>query len=164
MRTYHMRRRELEVRSKKAMLDVIAGQDWMTIAMCKGREPYLVTVTYCYDARAKSFYFHCAPAGKKMDFLEANPVVWGQVLEDLGYVEGECEHNYRTVMFRGKAQLVTDADEKRKALGLLIARFEKKPQEAKKRLITQSSFEKVAVVRVKVLALSGKQSIHKKKG
>jgi nitroimidazol reductase NimA-like FMN-containing flavoprotein (pyridoxamine 5'-phosphate oxidase superfamily) len=161
MKKYHMRRQELEIKSKKKMQEIIAGQECMTIAMCKGREPYLVTVTYSYDARYQSFYFHCAPVGKKIDFLKANPIVWGQVLEDLGYVAGECEHNYRTVMFRGKAGFVTEMNEKRRALGLMIDKLEERPNEARKRLITQSSLEKVSIVRVKVLELSGKESLHK---
>jgi nitroimidazol reductase NimA-like FMN-containing flavoprotein (pyridoxamine 5'-phosphate oxidase superfamily) len=161
MKKYHMRRRELEITSKKKMREIIAGQEWMTIAMCKGKEPYLVTVTYSYDARNQSFYFHCAPAGKKIDYLKANPIVWGQVLEDLGYVTGECEHNYRTVMFRGRAGFVTDRDEKRRALGLMIDKLEKEPSKARKRLITQSSLEKVSIVRMRVLELSGKESVHR---
>ena len=162
MKKYHMHRQELEIKSKKAMREVIAGQEWMTIAMCKGKEPYLVTVTYSYDARNESFYFHCAPVGKKVDFMKANPIVWGQVLEDLGYVTGECEHSYRTVMFRGKAEFITDMNEKRKALGLMIDRLEERPSEARKRLITQSSLVKTSIVRVEVLEISGKESLHKK--
>jgi len=164
MKKYHMRRQELEIKSKKKMREIIAGQESMTIAMCKGREPYLVTVTYSYDARNQSFYFHCAPVGKKIDFLKANPIVWGQVLEDLGYVSGKCEHNYRTVMFGGRAELVADMNEKRRALGLMIDKLEERPSEARKRLITQSSLKKVSIVRVKVSELSGKESLHRQKG
>jgi len=162
MKKYHMRRQELEIKSKKTMREIIAGQECMTIAMCKGKEPYLVTVTYSYDARNQSLYFHCAPVGKKIDYLKANPIVWGQVLEDLGYVTGECEHSYRTVMFRGKAEFTTDIEEKRRALGLMIDKLEERPSEARKRLLTQSSLEKVSIVRVKVLELSGKESLRKK--
>lgn len=162
MKTYHMRRRELEIKSKKTMREIIEGQECVTIAMCKGKEPYLVTVTYSYDARNQSLYFHSAPVGKKIDYLNANPIVWGQVLEDLGYVTGECEHNYRTVMFRGKAEFITDMREKRRALGLMIDKLEEKPGETRKRLITQSSLEKAAIVRVRVLELSGKESLRKK--
>ncbi len=162
MKAYHMRRQELEIKSKKKMLEIIAGQECMTIAMCKGKEPYLVTVTYSYDARNQSFYFHCAPVGKKIDYLKANPIVWGQILDDLGYVSGVCEHNYRTVMLRGKAEFITDAKEKRRALGLMIDKLEKKPSEAKKRLITKSSLDKALIVRVRVLELSGKESVHRK--
>jgi len=162
MKKYHMRRRELEIRSKRAMRDILAGQEYMTIAMCKGGEPYLVTVTYAYDDRVQSFYFHCASVGKKIDYLKANPLVWGQVLEDLGYVTGECEHNYRTVMFRGKAEFITDMKEKRRALGLMIDKLEKRPREARKRLINQSSLEKASIVRVRAMELSGKESVHRK--
>ena len=162
MKKYHMRRQELEMKSKRAMREILAGQECMTIAMCKGKEPYLVTVTYSYDARSQSLYFHCAPAGKKIDYLKANPIVWGQVLEDLGYVTGECEHSYRTVMFRGRAEFITDIKEKRRALGLMIDKLEERPSEARKRLITKSSLEKASIVRVRVLELSGKESLRKK--
>jgi hypothetical protein len=162
MKKYHMRRQELEMKSKRTMREILAGQECMTIAMCKGKEPYLVTVTYSYDARSQSLYFHCAPVGKKIDYLKANPIVWGQVLEDLGYVTGECEHSYRTVMFRGRAEFITDTKEKRRALGLMIDKLEERPSEARKRLITQSSLEKASIVRVRVLELSGKESVHRK--
>jgi len=162
MKKYHMRRQELEIKSKKTMREILAGQECMTIAMCKGKEPYLVTVTYAYDSRSQSFYFHCAPVGKKIDYLKANPIVWGQVVEDLGYVTGECEHNYRTVMFRGKAEFVTDVREKRRALGLMIDKLEKRPSEARKRLTTQSSLEKASIVRLRAVELSGKESVHRK--
>jgi nitroimidazol reductase NimA-like FMN-containing flavoprotein (pyridoxamine 5'-phosphate oxidase superfamily) len=65
-------------------------------------------------------------------------------------------------MFRGKAEFVTNMNEKRRALGLMIDKLEEKPREARKRLITQSSLEKVSIVRVKVLELSGKESVHRK--
>jgi nitroimidazol reductase NimA-like FMN-containing flavoprotein (pyridoxamine 5'-phosphate oxidase superfamily) len=162
MKKYHMRRRELEIGSKRTIRAILAGQECMTIAMCKGKEPYLVTVTYAYDDRVQSFYFHCAPVGKKIDYLKANPIVWGQVLEDLGYVTGECEHNYRTVMFRGKAEFITDMKERRRALGLMIDKLEKRPSEARKRLIAQSSLDKASIVRVRVLELSGKESVQRK--
>lgn len=162
MKKYHMRRQELEIRSKRAMREIIAGQECMTIAMCKGKGPYLVTVTYSYDARNKSLYFHCAPVGKKIVYLKSNPIVWGQVLEDLGYVTGECEHSCRTVMFRGRAEFITDMNEKRRALGLMIDKLEEGPSEARKRLITQSSLEKASIVRVRVPELSGKESVHRK--
>ncbi|MCJ7463503.1 MAG: pyridoxamine 5'-phosphate oxidase family protein, partial [Thermoplasmata archaeon] len=66
------------------------------------------------------------------------------------------------VMFRGRAEFVTDVREKRRALGLMIDKLEERPSEARKQLITQSSLEKASIVRVEVLELSGKESLHKK--
>jgi nitroimidazol reductase NimA-like FMN-containing flavoprotein (pyridoxamine 5'-phosphate oxidase superfamily) len=65
-------------------------------------------------------------------------------------------------MFRGRAEFITDTKEKRRALGLMIDKLEERPSEARKRLITQSSLEKASIVRVRVLELSGKESLHKK--
>jgi nitroimidazol reductase NimA-like FMN-containing flavoprotein (pyridoxamine 5'-phosphate oxidase superfamily) len=65
-------------------------------------------------------------------------------------------------MFRGRAEFITDIKGKRRALGLMIDKLEEEPSEARKRLITQSSLEKASIVRVRVLELSGKESLHKK--
>ena len=50
--------------------------------------------------------------------LRANPRVWGQVIEDRGYLPGQCAHAYRSVMFEARAEFVTDLQEKRRALAL----------------------------------------------
>ncbi len=50
-------------------------------------DKYLASVSYGFDAAEDCFYFHCAPEGKKIDFLRANPLVWGQVLADDGRLD-----------------------------------------------------------------------------
>jgi nitroimidazol reductase NimA-like FMN-containing flavoprotein (pyridoxamine 5'-phosphate oxidase superfamily) len=162
MNKYHMRRNELAMKSRKSMIGLIMRQSWMAVAMCRKGEPYLVTVDYAFDKKNGSFYFHCSPAGKKNDYIVANPSVWGEVVEDLGYIKGECEHAYRSVMFRGRAEFVADTSEKKRALGLMVDKVEENPRKEKKRLINQGSMEKVSVVRIKVLELSGKESLPKK--
>ena len=46
------------------------------------------------------------------------PCVWGQVVEDRGYLPGQCSHAYRSVMFEARAEFVADLEEKRRARGL----------------------------------------------
>jgi hypothetical protein len=44
----------------------------------------------------------------------------------------------------------------------MVDKVEENPRKEKKRLINQGSMEKVSVVRIKVLELSGKESLPKK--
>jgi len=158
MTSYHLRRQEKAITATEEMLEIIAGQRYLTFALCKDNEPYLATVNYAFAPEENCFYFHAAPEGKKMDYLKANPLVWGQVLEDLGYLEGRCDHAFRTVQFRGRAELLEDREEKRRGLNLLVEQQESDPEPVKKRLIQEARLDKTAIVRIRVEAMWGKKS------
>ncbi len=155
--TYHLRRAQQAITQPEELLEIIRSQRQMTLALCRAGEPYLVTVSYGYDAGARCFYFHCAAEGRKMDYLKANPIVYGQVLEDRGYRPGRCDHGYRTVQFRGRAELVAGLEDKRQVLALMIDQLEPDPEPVKARLLAGERVEKTTIVRVLVLEMTGKR-------
>ncbi len=157
--SYHMRRKEREITSRKEMTGLLARLPHVTIAMCRDGIPYLVTVNHAFDAKANSIYFHCASSGKKLDFIEANPIVMGQAMEDRGYVDNECDYDYRTVHFEGIARRVTSQREKLRALELLVAKFETDSEEARKRFIKAASLKRVSVFRIDIDKMSGKMRV-----
>jgi len=161
---YHIRHPHKSIEDEEELDSLILGQKYMTLAMCKDGEPYLATVNYGYDANGKCFYFHCSPVGKKSDFLKANPVVWGQVLDDRGYIQGECDHAFRTVQFKGSVEFLSSIEEKKKALTLMMEQLEDEPDEVKKRLLETSKLEKVAIGKVTVGYMSGKENVPKDEG
>jgi nitroimidazol reductase NimA-like FMN-containing flavoprotein (pyridoxamine 5'-phosphate oxidase superfamily) len=160
---YHLRRKDKAIVDRKRMLDFLEGQKLVTVALSKDGKPYLFTADYGFDRKTKSIFIHCAKKGKKIDYIEANPVVWGQVMEDLGYVQGDCSHNYRTVQFKGKAKLVNDLTGKRKALSVMIDQLEDDPERRKKEFIKKGALKKVQIIRIRIDGLSGKESLPKKK-
>ncbi|HOU13481.1 MAG TPA: pyridoxamine 5'-phosphate oxidase family protein [Anaerolineae bacterium] len=156
MQTYHLRRSEKEISDPTVMWDIIAGQKYMTLALCKDNVPYLATVNYGYDQAAGCLYFHCAGEGKKMDYLRANPSVWGQIVEDNGYLDGKCDHAFRAVQFQGRVVFVHAVEEKRHALALMIDRLESDPAAVKARLVTDKAAERVTIGKVIIEGMSGK--------
>jgi nitroimidazol reductase NimA-like FMN-containing flavoprotein (pyridoxamine 5'-phosphate oxidase superfamily) len=92
--------------------------------MCKDNFPYLVSLSHAYDPEGKRLYFHCASEGKKLEYINANPHVWGQAIIDHGYVKGKCNHLYVTVMFMGTVHLVKTIPEKRRILNYMFSRQE----------------------------------------
>ena len=162
MKRYHMRRPEKHIKGRKRLLELLDSKDHVTIAMCKDNIPYLVTVNHYFDKKGPCIYFHCGSKGKKMDYLHANPVVWGQVMDDLGPVDGECDQEYRTVMFRGKVRFVERMQEKKRALELMISRLASRPAPVKNSL-TDASLQRVAICRIDLLEMTGKESLKKKK-
>lgn len=151
-----MRRSEKEIRNEKGLLDILDRGKHMTLAMCKDGQPYLVTVNHALDREARCLYFHCAQEGRKIDFLKANPQVWGQVLDDRGYIDGECDYAYSSVMFGGRAEFVTDVREKRRAIVSMIEKLDSKPESTKKELIVPASLQGVLICRIHIESLSGK--------
>ena len=134
MTDYHFHHPEKMFTDRAELLEIIAGQRLMTLAMANDGQPYLITVNYGFDAEQDCFYFHCAPEGKKLDYLRANPNVWGQVVENRGYVTGKCDHAYRSVHFAGQVDFLEDDEEKRSALTLMIRQMEPDPGPLEQRL------------------------------
>ena len=158
MAMYHQRRPEKTISDETEILDIIAAQGIMTLALSKDNQPYLVTVNYGFEKSKRCFYFHCGPAGKKIDFLKANPVVWGQVLEDNGYRDGECDHAFRSVHFRGRVTFLEGDADKRHAVNLMIDHLESDPETVKKRFEKPDSLDKTLLVRIQVEELTAKEN------
>ena len=158
MKTWHTRHPEKEITDQAEMREVVAGQKFLTLALCAESRPYLVTISHALDPERNCLYFHCSPVGRKIDLIRTNPLVYGQVLEDRGYAAGECDHHYRTVQFDGRAELVSDPEEKLHAFELLVDALEPDPEPVKEKMLSPARLEGVAIVRVTVTEWSGKKS------
>lgn len=157
MKQYHQRRPAQVIDDPAEQREIIDACEHLTFAMAVQDEPYLATVNYGYDHAQQCFYFHCHPGGRKARMLRVQPVVWGQILEDQGYIAGRCLHAFRTVQFRGRVTFVDDDAEKRQALYLMIDQLEPDPEAAKARFVDDASLGKVAVARIDVEGFTAKR-------
>lgn len=75
----------------------------------------------------RTFYFHCAPEGEKLDCIRINPIVALSAVSRCSPRYEEEKNNfteyYRSAMAVGRAEIVEDADEKIQALRLICERF-----------------------------------------
>ena len=164
MERYHLRRTEKSMDGQNEIEKVLASVRIMTVACCLENEPYLFTVDFAWDSQARELWFHCATEGRKIKILQGNPRVCITVVEDRGYLDGECDHAYRSLILEGKAQIVTDLSEKRRALELLARKHERQPEAVLARLTgNDEDVQKVGMVRVSVDSISGKQGPAPKK-
>jgi len=159
MQNYHLRRSDKAITKKEDILAIVNRQEYLTMALCMNNNPYLVSVNYGYDPNQNCFYFHCASEGKKLDFLRANPLVYGQILEGLAYKEAQCLYAYRSVHFEGVVSFIVDACEKKHALSLLIEKLENPAliEKTKKKFISDSAVQKVTIGKISVSAFTGKE-------
>lgn len=151
-----IRRKEKTITNQDEIKEILLNEKYITLALAKDNIPYIVTLSHGYDMIKNCIYFHCANKGKKMDYLNSNNKVWGQAIDDLGYLEGKCSHAFKTAQFEGKVSFVTDFNEKRHALTLMINQLESDPKAVIEKQLKESAIKKVTIGRINIENLSGK--------
>ncbi len=153
-----LRRKEKAIESEEQLRKILASTKYITFAMCKDNEPYLVTVSHGYDKKKHCLYFHCAHDGKKIDYIKTNSTVWGQALVDHGYAPGKCDHLFETVMFQGTVSFPAEVEEKRHALDVMINQLEPEPKTVWDAQVTEKSVKRVNIGRIDISYMSGKRA------
>jgi nitroimidazol reductase NimA-like FMN-containing flavoprotein (pyridoxamine 5'-phosphate oxidase superfamily) len=164
MERYHLRRAEKALDDPAEIEQVLESIRIMTVACCLRNEPYLFTVDFAWDPQRRELWFHCATEGRKINILQANSRVCVTVLEDRGYIHGECDHAYRSLILEGNAHVVEDLSEKRRGLELLARKHEQDPEAVLSRFAgNDEAVRKVGMMRISVESISGKQGPAPKK-
>jgi nitroimidazol reductase NimA-like FMN-containing flavoprotein (pyridoxamine 5'-phosphate oxidase superfamily) len=154
--SFHVRRKDREITDVNLLKKVLKSAKYVTIALCRDNEPYLVSLSHGYDEEHNCLYFHCATEGKKIVFIKANNNVWGQAMIDYGYVDGECSHLYASVHFSGKVTLIDSPDEKRRAIECMIRHLDPNPEVLLKKL-NPEKLKTTAIGRIDIEYVTGKK-------
>ena len=153
--SFHLRRKDREITDCEELRQVLKSTKYVTVALSMENEPYLVSLSHGYDEDKNCLYFHCAPEGKKLEFLETNSRVWGQALLDFGVTE-DCDYAYTSVHFSGKMSLIENLVEKQHAMEVLVRQVSLNP-EAKLAKINPEKLEKQTMGRIDIDYMSGKK-------
>jgi nitroimidazol reductase NimA-like FMN-containing flavoprotein (pyridoxamine 5'-phosphate oxidase superfamily) len=154
---YHIRRKEKEITDNREIHEIIKNGKYTSISMSKENEPYIITLSYGYDQINNALYFHCATEGQKIDFIESNPYVCGTIIEDNGYEDG-CGQAFRSIVYRGKMNVIRDIEEKKHAFGILMDHLEENPGETKKKLLkSEDAYIEPAILRLDVTEITCKE-------
>jgi nitroimidazol reductase NimA-like FMN-containing flavoprotein (pyridoxamine 5'-phosphate oxidase superfamily) len=156
--SFHVRRKDREITDFPALREVLKSTKYVTVALCMGDEPYLVSLSHGYDEKQNCLYFHCADEGKKLVYLKANNRVWGQAVEDYG-VTDECDYAYKSVHFKGTMSLINDLSEKQHAMEVLVQQLSETPEE-KLAKIKSEKLAKTTMGKIDITYMSGKQHQH----
>ena len=155
---YHMHKKEREITDNQNIEFIIQDGKLVIISMCKGNEPYVVTMNYGYDTQKHALYFHCAKKGLKLDIIRINPEVCATVVQDRGYIMDKCSHAYTSAVFWGKLYIVQDMAEKKYGINILIDHLEDNPNQVKKRLLKNNAiFNSMEILRLDIQTISGKE-------
>ena len=121
-----MTKRERQVTDPSRITHILDTGKVLHMGLAVNNEPYVVPMNYGYTMKDGhlTLYLHSAVRGKKLDMIRANPSVFFEIDCDLEPFEGRvpCQYGlvYSSLMGRGKAQLVEDVEEKKKAMSILM--------------------------------------------
>jgi len=155
---YHLQNHpDREITSAEEISALLMQGKFVTIAMCRDNEPYVVTLSYGYDSANNALYFHAGHKGMKMEFLKANPSVCATIIEDGGYIQDDCAHAFKTLVIRGKMVIVEDLEEKKHGMQVLLQHLEEKPSVIQHlQLKSEGMFSSMAVLKLTIEELHGK--------
>ena len=158
MEQYHPRRKKNEILDESAMRALLKWGNHLTIALCKENIPYIVTMSYGYDVENNCLYFHCANKGDKLDFIAKNPKACATLIKDNGYLATRCDHDYESLVIRGKIAVIDDLTEKKHGLNVLLNHLEKAPEPIFERNIkSDKSFDAVTILKLSIETIIGKK-------
>jgi nitroimidazol reductase NimA-like FMN-containing flavoprotein (pyridoxamine 5'-phosphate oxidase superfamily) len=114
-------------------------------------------LSYGYDELKNTLYFHCAKQGLKLDFILRNPKVCATVIEDGGYVQNECAHNYKTAVFWGEMEVVADMDEKKHGMMVLLNHLENSQEVVDEKLSKSDTYyDKMEILKLEIIQIHAK--------
>ncbi|MFC1492750.1 pyridoxamine 5'-phosphate oxidase family protein [candidate division KSB1 bacterium] len=157
MTEYHMNKQEREIKDQDEIYGIIEKGLYAVISMCRDNDPYIVTLNYGYDKERNSLYFHSAQKGLKLDYIGENPRVCATVIDDRGYLMGECDHSYRSAVFWGNMYYIEDLKEKIHAMEVMLHHLEDYPDKVRARLLkNEDRYNKVGILRLDIEKITGK--------
>ena len=149
-------------------LEVLDKAPYVTVSFTRpDGSPYGVPLSLA-RTDDKTFYFHCALEGDKLDCIAVNPIVALSAVTrctpTVGPKDGSFTLQYKSAMAVGKAEVVMDRSEKIEALRAICQRFLPQHMEAFGNAI-ERSLERTAVVKITLTAPpTGKRKQYDKEG
>lgn len=162
-----MRKASREMDSKWA-LEIMRKAPYITVSFTRADGTAYGVPLSLASKEDNVWYFHCAPEGDKLDAIAGHPEVCLSAVTrcqpTVGPKDGTFTLQYRSAIAFGRAELVTDADEKIRALRLISERFLPKHMEAFDEAVRRS-IHRTAVVRITLSAPpTGKRKQYDKNG
>ncbi len=120
-----MRRRDREITDRGEIDDVVRRCRVCRLGMVDDGQPYVIPMSFGYDG--EFIYLHSAPEGRKLEILrKSNRVcVEFDILKEVETSDQACEWGmaYEGVIATGEAEILEDADEKRRGLASIMSQY-----------------------------------------
>lgn len=158
-----MRRKGRAVSDDRWIKQFLKKTAYGTLATADGDQPFLNFMTFVFDEKKNAIYLHSAHKGRTRANIENNPNVCFGVAQIGRFYPGktamEFSNEYSSVMVYGKAALVDDINESRRAMSMLMEKYFPHLEPGRDyHPITDRELEITSVYKIKIEQWIGKQN------
>lgn len=150
-----MRRKDQEIRDKAIIESIMRKEMVCRIALSDNNMPYIVPMNFGY--KNNSLYLHSAKEGKKIEIIKNNNNVCFEIDTDHELIKSEkaCSWGmkYRSVIGFGKAHLIDNSEEKRRALDIIMEHYSSKSSYD----YLEKEIDNVAIIKIEIESIIGKE-------
>jgi nitroimidazol reductase NimA-like FMN-containing flavoprotein (pyridoxamine 5'-phosphate oxidase superfamily) len=157
-----VRRQDRAVQDDAWIREFLQRAPYGVLATATGYQPFLNANTFVYDDGAHAIYMHTAREGRTPANIKANPHVcfmvseMGRLLPAEKAMEFSCE--YAGVIVFGRAELIQNEEEARRALQMLLDKYFPHLRLGDHyRPASRDELDVTAVFRIRIEQWSGKQ-------
>jgi nitroimidazol reductase NimA-like FMN-containing flavoprotein (pyridoxamine 5'-phosphate oxidase superfamily) len=151
-----MRRADKEINDYQEIADIMKKAIVCRISLVDGDSPYIVPVNFA--VHENHLYFHSAMEGKKIDILRKNNKICFEMDVNTEIIKGNepcCwGMKYLSVIGFGQAYFLEKANEKKKALNVLMEKYAGVGSFS----YPKAALKKVLVIDIRILKISSKKS------
>lgn len=149
-----MRRSKQQLSDAESIAILQRGTSGVLALMGDGGYPYAVPLSYVY--REGVIWFHCALTGHKLDAVRQNDKVSFCVIDRDQVIPEKLTSAYRSVIVFGRARVVEDEEEKRRAARWLGEKYDPANSSDMDREI-DASLPRMSVLRLDIEHMTGKE-------
>lgn len=119
---------------------------------------YALPISYVYEPKDHTIYFHCALSGKKLEDIEYHSKVSFCVIDQDQIVPAEFTTYFKSVIVFGDIRIIKEEEEKREALLRLSDKYSPKESDERVKHEIDTQIKRTLVLALKVESMTGKQA------
>nr|WP_321498669.1 pyridoxamine 5'-phosphate oxidase family protein [uncultured Methanolobus sp.] len=151
-----MKRPEKQIMDEDMLQTILNEAIVCRIGMCRDNVPYVVPMNFAYHDNA--LYLHAVREGMKLDMMAENPHVCFEMeyKAEVSPAPTSCgwSMKYYSIIGWGNASMITDQDDKTKALNLLMDKYAGQTNDS----YPDKVLIKTAVIKIEITEMTGKSS------
>jgi nitroimidazol reductase NimA-like FMN-containing flavoprotein (pyridoxamine 5'-phosphate oxidase superfamily) len=152
-----MRRKEKEITDQIILESILKKAKICRLGILDKEKPYIIPVNYGYHEG--HLYIHSASEGKKITLLKKNPNICFEIegnhkIQKTG-IPCNWSTTYQSIIGYGTATILTNENEKRNALHILINHYSPDTNYD----FSKNNVDAVSIIKIKIEKMTGKQSI-----
>ncbi len=151
-------RRQARLLPEEKAIRLLKEGEYGVLSLITPEGAYGIPISYVWDG-ADCIYCHCAPEGRKLRAIAHSPKVSFCVVGRTNVLSDKFTTEYESIVVTGTARIGLPADERMKALELILDKYSPNDKEVGMKY-AEKSFGRTEIIRLDIDSVSGKAKIN----